>query len=77
MEKEKPAHTNTLLTPFLWSAPSQSSGGHLYIAFMSILSVMIYSNSTSHGAEKFISSSLRASFHPPLYLLDVCACHVS
>lgn len=34
---------------------------------------MIYSNRTSHSAEKFISSSLSASSHPPppLYLLDV------
>lgn len=36
---------------------------------------MIYSNRTSHCAEKFISSSLHASSHPPLYLLDVCARH--
>lgn len=35
---------------------------------MSILSVMIYSNRTSHCAEKFISSSLCASSHPPLRL---------
>lgn len=62
---------------FLWSASPQSSGGHLYIALMSILSVMIYSNGTSQCAEKFIPSSLRASSHPPLYLLDVCARLVS
>lgn len=41
---------------------------HLYIALMSILSVMIYSNRTSHYAEKFISSSLCASFHLPPHL---------
>ncbi len=46
---------------------------------MSILSVMIYSNRTSHCAEKLIPSSLCASSHPPrrLCLLDACACHVS
>lgn len=71
-------HTHTSLHSF-WSATPQSSCEHLYIALMSILSVMIYSNRTSHCAEKFISSSLGASSHPPprLDLLDVCACHVS
>lgn len=54
--------------PFLWSTTSQSSSEHLYIALMSILSVMIYSNRTSHCAEKFIPSSLGASSHPPPYL---------
>lgn len=69
---------HTHFASFLWSATPQSSGEHLYIALMSILSVMIYSNRTSQSAEKFISSSLRASSHPPpLYLLNVCACHVS
>lgn len=67
----------THFTSFLWSAPPQSSGGHLYIAPMSILSVMIYSNRTSQCAEKFIPSSLGAPSHPPLYLLDVCARLVS
>lgn len=73
-------HTHTHFAPFLWSATPQSSSEHLYIALMSILSVMIYLNRTSHCAEKFISSSLCASSHPAprLYLLVcVCACHVS
>lgn len=67
------------LALFLWSTTPQSSGAHLYIALMSILSVMIYSNRTSHCAKKFIPSSACAWSHPPapLDLLDVCACHGS
>lgn len=66
---EGATHTDTHRhsAPFLQSAAPQSSSEHLYIALMSILSVMIYSNRTSHCAEKFICRSLNAWSHlfPP------------